>query len=41
VIGYSYLVKGDDIKISLDNSFQFTSNKTNSLTTLQIQYFFN
>ena len=41
IIGYSYLVKGNDIKISLDNKFQFTSNKTNSLTTLQIQYFFN
>ena len=41
VIGYSYLVKGSDIKLSLDNKFQFTSNKTNSLTTLQIQYFFN
>jgi len=40
-IGYSYLVKGNDIKISLDNKFQFTSNKTNSLTALQIQYFFN
>ncbi len=41
VIGYSYLVKGNDIKISLDNKFQFNSNKTNSLTTFQIQYFFN
>ncbi len=41
VLGYSYLVKGNYIKISLDNKFQFTSNKTNSLTTLQIQYFFN
>ena len=41
IIGYSYLVKGNEIKISLDNKFQFTSNKTNSLTTLQIQYFFN
>lgn len=41
VIGYSYLIKGNDIKISLDNKFQFTSNKTNTLTTLQIQYFFN
>jgi len=41
IIGYSYLVKGNDIKISLDNKFQFTSSKTNSLTTLQIQYFFN
>ena len=40
IIGYSYLVKGNDIKISLDNKFQFTSNKTNSLTVLQIQYFF-
>jgi hypothetical protein len=41
IIGYSYLINGNDIKISLDNKFQFTSNKTNSLTTLQIQYFFN
>ncbi len=41
VIGYSYLVKGNDIKISLDNKFQFASNRTNALTTLQIQYFFN
>ena len=40
-IGYSYLLKGNDIKISLDNKFQFVSNKTNVLTTLQIQYFFN
>ncbi len=41
VFGYSYLIQGNDIKISLDNKFQFTSNKTNSLTTLQFQYFFN
>jgi hypothetical protein len=41
IIGYSYLVKGNNIKLSIDNSFQFTSYKTNSLTTLQIQYFFN
>jgi hypothetical protein len=41
VIGYSYLLKGNDIKFSLDNKFQFESNKTNALTTLQIQYFFN
>ena len=41
VIGYSYLIKGNNIKISLDNKFQFASNKTNALTTLQIQYFFN
>lgn len=40
-IGYSYLLKGNDIKLSLNNKFQFTSNKTNSLTTLQVQYFFN
>jgi phosphate-selective porin len=40
-IGYSYLIKGNDIKLSLDNRFQFTSNRTNALTTLQIQYFFN
>ena len=41
IIGYSYLVKGNNIKLSIDNSFQFTSYKTNSLTTLQVQYFFN
>jgi len=41
VIGYSYLLKGNDIKFSLDNKFQFASNKTNALTTIQIQYFFN
>ena len=41
VIGYSYLIKGNDIKLSLDNKFHFESNKTNALTTLQIQYFFN
>jgi hypothetical protein len=40
-IGYSYLLKGNDIKISLNNKFQFTSNRTNALTTIQIQYFFN
>lgn len=39
--GYAYLIKGNDIKISLDNKFQFTPHKTNSLTTLQFQYFFN
>ncbi len=40
-VGYAYLIKGNDIKLSLDNKFQFTPHKTNSLTTLQIQYFFN
>ncbi len=40
-IGYSYLLKGNDIKISLDDKVEFESNETNSLTTLQIQYFFN
>ncbi|MFA3781600.1 porin [Melioribacteraceae bacterium 4301-Me] len=41
VIAYSYLIKGNDIKLSLNNKFQFTTDRTNSLTTLQIQYFFN
>lgn len=41
LIGYSYLLKGNDIKFSLDNRFQFLKNKTNTLTTLQVQYFFN
>jgi hypothetical protein len=40
-VGYSYLIKGYDIKLSFDNKFQFASGKTNALTTLQIQYFFN
>ncbi len=40
VIGYSYLLKGNDIKFSINNKFQFWENKTNSLTTIQIQYFF-
>lgn len=40
-IGYSYLVKGNEIKFSLDNGLQFITNKVNSLTTLQVQYFFN
>ncbi len=39
--GYSYLLKGNEIKFTVNNKFQFTSNKTNSLTTIQIQYFFN
>jgi phosphate-selective porin len=41
VIGYSYLLKGNEIKFSLDNKFQFSSYRTYSQTTLQIQYFFN
>ncbi len=41
ILGYAYKIKGDSLKVSLDNRFQFTSNKTNSLTTLQVQYFFN
>ncbi len=41
VLGYSYLMQGNDIKFSLNNKFQFPSNKTNSITILQIQYFFN
>ncbi len=41
VAGYSYLIKENDIKLSLDNKFQLESNKTNLITTLQIQYFFN
>ncbi len=40
-LGYSYLMKGNKIKVSLDNQFQFTKQKTYSLTTVQIQYFFN
>ncbi|MGA7836916.1 MAG: porin [Ignavibacteriaceae bacterium] len=39
-VGYSYLLKENKIKFSLDNSFQFTTDKTSSLTTIQIQYFF-
>ncbi|HEX2865881.1 MAG TPA: porin [Ignavibacteriales bacterium] len=41
LVGYSRLIKGNDIKISLDNKFQFESDRTNTLTTLQVQYFFN
>lgn len=41
IAGYSYLLKGFDIKFSVDNRFQFLKNRINSLTTLQIQYFFN
>ncbi len=40
-LGYSYLMKGYKIKVSLDNQFQFTKQKTYSFTTVQIQYFFN
>ena len=39
-VGYSYLIKGNFIKISLDNQFQFLNDKTNVMTTLQVQYFF-
>ncbi len=41
VVVYAYLLIGNVIRFSLDNKFQFASNKTNALTTLQIQYFFN
>lgn len=41
VLGYSYMPNGNKLKFSLDNRVQFTSNKTNSLTTVQVQYFFN
>ncbi len=41
VIGYSYLIKGNDIKLSFDNKFRFASNNTKALTTIQIQYLFN
>jgi phosphate-selective porin len=41
IVAYSYLLKGDEIKLSVDNRFQFTGSNTNSLTTLQIQYFFH
>lgn len=40
-IGYSYLLKDQEIKFTLENKLQFVSEKTNSLTTLQFQYFFN
>ncbi|HKJ30656.1 MAG TPA: porin [Balneolales bacterium] len=41
IAGYSYKLKNYDIKFTLDNRFQFTKTETHSLTTLQIQYFFN
>ncbi len=40
IIGYSRFIKSNYIKISLDNRFQFNNGKTNSLTVLQVQYFF-
>lgn len=39
-IGYSYLLDGNNVKFSLDNGFQFVSDGTNYLTTMQVQYFF-
>lgn len=39
-IGYAYLLNGNKVKFSLDNGFQFVSNGTNFLTTIQVQYFF-
>ena len=41
IAGYSYKLKSYDIKLTLDNRFQFIHKRTHSLTTLQIQYFFN
>lgn len=41
IISYSYLANENDIKLSLDNRFQIINNKTNFLTTIQLQYFFN
>lgn len=41
ILGYSYQLKRNDIKFTTENRFQFTINKMYSLTTLQIQYFFN
>ena len=40
-LGYSYLLKDNEIKFTLENKLQFATDKTNSLTTLQFQYFFN
>lgn len=40
-LGYSYLIKGYFIKVSIDNKLQFINDKTNSLTVVQVQYFFN
>ncbi len=40
-IGYTHFIKSDNIKLSLDNNFQSLKDKINSLTTIQIQYFFN
>lgn len=34
IVSYSYLAKENDIKFTLDNRFQFTNNKTNSLTII-------
>lgn len=41
IVGYSYLIKRNDIKVSLDTKLQLDSKKPGALTNLQIQYFFN
>jgi phosphate-selective porin len=41
IVAYSYLIKEDQIKLSLENRFQPTAGKTNVLTILQMQYFFH
>jgi phosphate-selective porin len=41
ILAYSYLIKEDQIKLSLENRFQPTAGNTNVLTILQMQYFFH
>jgi phosphate-selective porin len=41
IVAYAYLIKEDQIKLSLENRFQPTAGKTNVLTILQMQYFFH
>jgi phosphate-selective porin len=41
ILAYSYLIKEDQIKLSLENRFQPTAGNTNVFTILQMQYFFH
>ncbi len=41
ILGYSHFIDGNNIKLSVDNRIQFDKNKSEALTTVQIQYFFN
>lgn len=41
IMAYTHLIKGNQVKVSLENRFQFTHSKTNAQTTVQFQYFFH